>query len=39
MNIQQDTFEKVVGDVAQLLDQKHAHVKTVTGSGEPRHRC
>jgi hypothetical protein len=35
MNIQQDTFEKVVGDVAQLLDQKHAHVKTVTGSGEP----
>jgi hypothetical protein len=35
MNIQQDTFEKVVGDVALLLDTKHAHVKTVTGNGEP----
>ncbi|MGB8420264.1 hypothetical protein [Paraburkholderia sp.] len=35
MNIEQATFERIVGDAAALLDAKHAHVKTVTSGGKP----
>lgn len=35
MNIKQGTFEQIVADAALLLDEKHAHVQTVTGSSDP----